>query len=177
MVGSSVPLDSRLSVPGLREADLPHRAGASEWAADARHGQVGSVEGVVLVAEPRAGRREKVGVALSRCRSAGLPLASGGRAVDADQPARRLGLCLEGLVYPLGLPLEIDVKRAGDDARVPGPFLVQTDEVLAVQGKEEPVVGSGEGQHLFVGDGVPGFAGLPHGQHVVSQLPERLDEG
>ncbi len=75
------------------------------------------------------------------------------------------------LMYPLRLALEICVERAGDDARVLRPFVMQADKVLAVQDQDRPLIAAGFRQNLRIWNCFFGSARISNRQHLMSQPP------
>jgi len=55
--------------------------------------------------------------------------------------------------------------------------VVEADEVAAVEGHENALLGDGEGQDFGIRDGSAGVAVLERGHHVVSQSSQFLDHG
>ncbi len=80
-------------------------------------------------------------------------------------------------MYPLRLALEICVERAGDDARVLRPFVMQADKVLAVQDQDRPLIAAGFRQNLRIWNCFFGSARISNRQHLMSQPPKRFDYG
>jgi hypothetical protein len=73
------------------------------------------------------------------------------------------------MVNPLRQPREIHIEGADDDAGVPGPVLMQPDEVAPVQRHHRAMLAGRELQDVGVRHSLTGMPAVPHRQHVVSQ--------
>ncbi len=80
-------------------------------------------------------------------------------------------------MYPSRPALEIGVEGAGGRTRMLGVFLMEPDEMLAVEGQNRPSVADGEREDLLVGDGPPGVARLLGGEYVVAKPTKLLYDG
>ncbi len=103
--------------------------------------------------------------------------ASDGGPVDTKQLTCQGRLRFQILMDLLRLAFEIRIELTGNDAFVLLLLMVQAHEVLAVQRQDGPPVATGLLQNLHVSHSLSGSARLSNRQHVVSQLPERLDHG
>jgi hypothetical protein len=84
---------------------------------------------------------------------------------------------LESGVDSNGQGREICIGGADEDAGMIGLLAVKADEVSAVVGHDGAFVFSCEKQHLIVGYGIIGHAGIQGSQHVVTQCAESNDDG
>jgi hypothetical protein len=97
--------------------------------------------------------------------------------VDAEQLSGHGRLRFQSHMDLLSLALEICVERADNDACVLRLFVVQTNEMLAIQGQNCPLVTAGLHQNLCIGNRPFPSACILNRQHVMSQPPECLDYG
>jgi hypothetical protein len=72
------------------------------------------------------------------------------RVVDADHLPTERVFCRDGGVNSFGLPREVQVDGARDDAGVVRSCVVQADEVFAIQGQNGPVVSGGETENSLI---------------------------
>ena len=67
------------------------------------------------------------------------------------------------------LRFEVPIECANDNPRVPGAASVQLNEVLPIQGQNNPLLRGSKPQDLFVGYGLPASACILNRQDVVSK--------
>lgn len=90
-------------------------------------------------------------------------------AIDPEQSAgERLG-CPECCVDSRRLADEVRIKCADDDAGVVGAFVVEANEVLAIEREQDPSFRAGERENLVVRHGLAGFPRIHNGQGLVAQ--------
>ena len=76
----------------------------------------------------------------------------------------------------MGLALEIQVESADDNARVDGNRLMQTHEVPAIQGEDDPPFRGREIEYGTIGQRLTSLSKVTESYHVVAETPEHLDD-
>ncbi len=77
---------------------------------------------------------------------------------------------------PRGLPDEVGVERADHDPGVVRLFVVQTDEMPAIERQDGTPKADGECQHIFVADGLIRPAGFQNGENIVTESSQFFDD-
>jgi hypothetical protein len=98
-------------------------------------------------------------------------------AVDTKQSAREGFGPPEYGVDSCRLADEVRIKRADNDAGMVGAFLVETNEVLAIEREERPCLSAGEREHLIGRHCLASSARFDDGQDIVAQLSQFQDNG
>ena len=80
------------------------------------------------------------------------------------------------MVDVFGLPNEIRIKGANNDAFVIRVPVMQSDEVLAVQRNHSPVFLAGKSQYFFIGYRLFCFPGFLNRQHIMPKPAQFLDD-
>jgi hypothetical protein len=76
-----------------------------------------------------------------------------------------------------GLAGEVAVLGAGDDPGVRRAPVVEVDEVATVDREQGPTAVTRQSQHDRIWDRLLGEAGVEHGEHVVTEPAQFLDDG
>lgn len=74
------------------------------------------------------------------------------------------------------LTFEVQIEQTNDDAGVVRLHRVQPNEMPAVQRYNGPLTGTGQLKNGFVGERLPGLAGVDHGDDVVPDSTGRFDD-
>jgi len=100
--------------------------------------------------DPGDGRRPRPGAILDleRC---GLNACST-RTADSHELPAHVWLLDQGVVYAPSQRLKPRIKRTNDDVEMASVSVVETDEVAAVEGQENSLLGDGEGRDLGIGN-------------------------
>ena len=97
-------------------------------------------------------------------------------AIDADESSAHLRLSCDSVVNALSERSIVQVEGADDDTCVVWLHRVEADEMLAVEGHQHALLGSGEGEHRLIGNGLACFAALHRGEDIVPKLPQSFDD-
>ena len=97
--------------------------------------------------------------------------------IDADQLASERGVARDFNSNALRLTRVIRVRRANDDPCVSGCFLVQANEVPAIQGEKGTILPGGVRENLVIRDSLIRSPRLPRGEDVVPRTAKLEDDG
>jgi hypothetical protein len=92
----------------------------------------------------------------------------------SQQLARQRTLLADRLVDALGLPAEIRVKGADDDAGVGGPRAVEPNEVKPIEREDRAILLCCERQDFGIRPGLVRFSRLVNREHIVTQRTQVL---